>query len=193
MAGVAFRSLASSQRGPAGLNISSRIEEMATGPDGIATFDWLPADNDKVTFWPVPGGYVHRRVPGVERGRDSRRRHDSNRVDSRSRTLAGRTDRLLRMNIRAYGTGRGMDNGQGHARTRAKNGYYELPVNPGEAYAVYVDDQDWAAPSRLDVVVREGKPVEGVDFKLSPPNGDPRNRSRWPRQRAAIRSVHPAR
>ena len=71
-----------------------------------------------------------------------------------------------RMNIRAYGTGRGMDNGQGHART-AQDGSYELPVNPGEAYAVYVDDQDWAAPSRLDVVVREGKPVEGVDFKLS--------------------------
>ena len=70
------------------------------------------------------------------------------------------------MKVQAYGTGQGMDNGQGRART-AKDGSYEMPVSPGEAYAVYVDDQDWAAPSRLDVVVREGKPAEGVDFKLS--------------------------
>ena len=28
-------------------------------------------------------------------------------------------------------------------------------------------DKDWAAPSRLDVVVREGKSVEGVDFQLT--------------------------
>src|SRR5262249_45430418 len=27
-------------------------------------------------------------------------------------------------------------------------------------------DKDWAAPSRLDVIVRDGTPVGGVDFKL---------------------------
>ena len=37
---------------------------------------------------------------------------------------------------------------------------------PGEAYAVYVQDDDWAARSRLDVAVRAGEPALGVDFLL---------------------------
>src|SRR5262249_25641118 len=68
--------------------------------------------------------------------------------------------------VRASGSGQGMDHGQGYAQT-ADDGSYEMQVNSGEAYAVCVDDEDWAAPSRLDMVVREGKPVEGVDFKLT--------------------------
>ena len=68
--------------------------------------------------------------------------------------------------VRAFGSGQGMDNGNSRAQTTA-DGSYEMSVSPSEAYAAYVDDKDWAAPSRLDVVVREGKPVEGVDFKLT--------------------------
>ena len=49
--------------------------------------------------------------------------------------------------VRADGTGQGMDHGQSVARTAA-DGSYEMNVNAREAYAVYVDDKDWAAPSR---------------------------------------------
>lgn len=49
----------------------------------------------------------------------------------------------------------------------AADGSYTLDVPPNEGYAVYIEDPEWAAPSRLDVIVREGKPVDGVDFRLS--------------------------
>ena len=48
-----------------------------------------------------------------------------------------------------------------------QDGSYEMSVSPREAYVVYVDDKAWAASSRLDVIVHEGKPVVGVDFQLS--------------------------
>ncbi len=66
----------------------------------------------------------------------------------------------------AYGSGKGIENGYDRTRT-AGDGTYELRISPGEAYAVFVQDKDWAAPSRLDVIVRQGKSVEGVDFQLS--------------------------
>ena len=68
--------------------------------------------------------------------------------------------------LQAYGSGRKHDNGRGEARTGA-DGRYEMMVSPDEAYAVYVEDGDCAAKSRLDVVVRRGKPADGVDFTLT--------------------------
>ena len=167
MAGVAFAPWLLRKEGRRSfLNISTRIKEVTTGPDGTATFDWLPADNDEVTFWPVSGGFAHRRVH-LKLSEDATAAVVMTRTELiRGRVLLPDGRPASRINIRAFGTGHGMDNGQGNART-AQDGSYEMPASPGEAYAVYVDDQDWAAPSRLDVVVREGKPVEGVDFKLS--------------------------
>ena len=55
--------------------------------------------------------------------------------------------------VHAFGSGQGLDNGQGNVRTAA-DGSYEMDVNaPDKGYAVYVDDKEWAARSRLDVVV----------------------------------------
>ena len=68
--------------------------------------------------------------------------------------------------LQAYGSGKKLDNGRGEALTGA-DGRYEMMVNPDEAYAVYVEEEDWAATSRLDVIVRRGKPAEGVDFTLT--------------------------
>jgi RNA polymerase sigma factor (sigma-70 family) len=148
------------------LNISTRIKEVTTGPDGVATFDWLPADKDDATFWPVSGGYAYRRVQ-----LNLSEAATATTVLTRTEMIRGRVSfsdgrPASGIKVQAYGTGQGMDNGQARVLT-AEDGSYEMSVNPVEAYAVYVDDQDWAAPSRLDVVVREGKPVEGVDFTLS--------------------------
>jgi hypothetical protein len=51
------------------------------------------------------------------------------------------------------------------ART-ADDGTYSLNVLPERAYIVAVEDDSWAAPSRSNVVVREGRPVDGLDFTL---------------------------
>src|SRR5262249_15018398 len=56
--------------------------------------------------------------------------------------------------------------GHGEALTGG-DGRYEMMVSPDEGYAVYVEDRERAARSRLDVVVRRGKPAEGVDFTLT--------------------------
>jgi hypothetical protein len=41
-----------------------------------------------------------------------------------------------------------------------------LNVLPERAYIVAVEDDSWAAPSRSNVVVHEGRPVDGLDFAL---------------------------
>ena len=51
--------------------------------------------------------------------------------------------------------------------SRARSLLREMSVSPEEAYAVYVDDKDWTATTRLDVVIREGKPASGIDFRLT--------------------------
>ena len=35
------------------VNFSSRIFDATTGPDGVATFDWLPATKSELIFWPI--------------------------------------------------------------------------------------------------------------------------------------------
>jgi beta-lactamase regulating signal transducer with metallopeptidase domain len=51
------------------------------------------------------------------------------------------------------------------ART-ADDGTYSLNVLPERAYIMAVEDESWVAPSRSNVVVREGRPVDGLDFAL---------------------------
>ena len=148
------------------VNFFSRILEVKTDVDGIATFDWLPLNNDDLMFLPISEEYANRRVI-VEDGeyRSGHRHGDMNGEDSWPGRRPRWCTRCLHRDPR-LGTGQGMDHGQAEARTAA-DGSYEMSVNSGEAYAVYVDDKDWAARSRLDVVVREGKLVDGVDFRLS--------------------------
>ncbi len=148
------------------VNFLSRIFATMTGPDGVATFDWLPPNRDYLTFWPGDNGYAHRRAllkegeEGIVVARLTRKETIRGRVVCPDGSPAPDID------VGAFGSGQGMDNGHGRARTAA-DGSYEMEVDPNEGYAVYVDDKNWAAPSRLDVVVREGKPVDGIDFKLT--------------------------
>jgi thiol-disulfide isomerase/thioredoxin len=148
------------------INLFSRVLSETTGPDGIATFDWLPPSKDLLQFWPVDESYARRRVV-VEEGQTT---PVSTRL-LRTEPIRGHVIRpdgspAEGIELRAHGSGHGIDSGQDRGRTAA-DGSYELKVSPDEAYTVYVDDKNWAAPSRLDVIVREGKPADGVDFKLT--------------------------
>jgi thiol-disulfide isomerase/thioredoxin len=148
------------------VNIWSRSLTATTGPDGIATFDWLPPSKELLQFWPVGDSYARRRVM-IE---DDHPEPVTAKV-TRAETIRGRVtfpdgSPAPGIEVHAYGSGQGIDQGFDRTRTAA-DGTYELTISPGEAYAVSVEASDWAAPSRLGVVVREGKPVEGIDFKLS--------------------------
>jgi hypothetical protein len=64
--------------------------------------------------------------------------------------------------------------GAGHNRFRRSirtgpDGRFTLRVYTEQAYIVAVTDDRWAAPYRGGLVVRPGKPVEGVDFVLCRP------------------------
>ncbi|MFO0956605.1 MAG: redoxin domain-containing protein [Isosphaeraceae bacterium] len=147
------------------VNTSSRITTAATDADGIATFDWLPNSPGLLQFWPHTEGYAHRRVV-VESGETGPAVGEM----VRNETIRGRVTfedgrPAPGIDVHAYGTGRDLDHGRGQERT-GPDGSYAMHVPPGEIYAVDVDSRDWASPARLDVVVREGKVADGIDFRL---------------------------
>jgi RNA polymerase sigma factor (sigma-70 family) len=68
--------------------------------------------------------------------------------------------------IAVEGSGAGINPFRGSARTDA-DGRYALKVYSEHAYIVAVQNKNCAAPYRSGIVVRAGKPVDGVDFVLS--------------------------
>jgi hypothetical protein len=148
------------------VHFASQIFTAKSGPDGVVTFDWLPTSDTAITLWLELQGYVHRRVdieegePGMIIARLSREELIRGRVVRLDGSPAPGID------VRAIGVGNKRDSHTGQARSTA-DGSYEMAVGPDDAYAVYVDDPDWVSPSRLDVIVSEGKPADGVDFKLT--------------------------
>ena len=149
-------------------NFYSRIVTANTGPDGVATFDWLPPAKGLglLQFWPSREDYASRRIIVGEAQTGTVRAKLTRAEAIRGRVVRPDGSPAPGIQVRAVGSGQGMDQGQAHVRT-GTDGSYEMPANPREVYAVYVDDKDWAAPSRLDVIIREGQPAKGVDFKLT--------------------------
>jgi RNA polymerase sigma factor (sigma-70 family) len=148
------------------VNVASRAFLATTGPDGVAVFDSLPKGNEMLQFWPATDGYANRRVMVNEGETGPVTAKLKRTIAIHGRVVGPDGKPAAGIKVGAVGTGQGMDSGYGRATTLA-DGSYQMQVSPREAYAVYVDDKDWAAPTRLDVVVREGKPVDGVDFELS--------------------------
>jgi RNA polymerase sigma factor (sigma-70 family) len=148
------------------VNASNRAWYATTGPDGIAVFDWLPKSKDEIIFWHAADGYANRRVLAKEDENGPVTARLTRTVAIRGRVVGPDGTPAAGIKVGAIGSGQGQDSGYGRATTLA-DGSYEMQVSPREAYAVYVDDKDWAAPTRLDAVVRDGQPVDGVDFKLT--------------------------
>lgn len=71
------------------------------------------------------------------------------------------------MNVFLIGQGANWSNFQGVAVTDA-DGRYRLKVYSEQAYLVRAGDKSFASPCRSDVVVRAGRPLEGVDLTLGP-------------------------
>ncbi|WP_435009078.1 sigma-70 family RNA polymerase sigma factor [Tundrisphaera lichenicola] len=138
----------------------------STDNDGVAAFDWLPPSQKGLTFWPRSDDFAHRRVI-VEAGATEPVTATMTRKEMiRGRVVHSDGSPASGIMVETYGTGRGHDHGQDRTRSDA-DGSYELTVSPGEAYAVYVQDDNWAAPSRLDVIVLPDHSVKNVDFKLT--------------------------
>ncbi len=148
------------------VNYSSHLFVETTDASGIATFDWLPPNQQFLAFFPRTKGYARRRIMVEPEQTGIVTAHLV-----RTETLKGRVtlpdgSPASDIEVTAFGTGQGFDSGHGRVRTAA-DGSYAMDLPPNEAYAVFVDDKEWAARSRLDVVIRPGKPVDGIDFKLA--------------------------
>src|SRR5262249_8665653 len=148
------------------INAFSRSMCATTGPDGVATFDWLPVTKDLLQFWPTNDAYANRRVVVEEEETQPVTTRLVRTEAIRGRVVHADGTPAAGVWLEAHGSGKKLDNGRGEALTGA-DGRYEMMVSPDEAYAVYVEDRDRAARSRLDVIVRRGKPAEGVDFTLT--------------------------
>jgi len=167
VAGIMFYPFGLRKLGRRGLlNYSTRALAATTDDDGEAAFDWLPQSPDPLEFFASTVDYVHRRVT-LDPGENAATVRLEPTVAIRGRVTLADGSPAEGVRLIARGSGRGLDGGRGRARTAA-DGSYSMKVDANEGYVVYVDDEDRAAPARLDVAVRSGKPVDGVDFQLGP-------------------------
>lgn len=149
-----------------GLNVSGTCECWGTtDSSGVAVFDWIPVWGKQwISFGVFGDGWSYGRLEWKP-----------------SDTAVEKTVQLVQM-VALRGRVRGADgrpasdvmmeaNGHSESSRTAgtwtdERGRYEIRIVPGEAYSVAVVDNRYYAPARSDVIAKEGKPVEGVDFDL---------------------------
>ena len=149
------------------LNLSNyQFVSAKTDPDGLATFDWLPPTKGPLEFWPRLKGFGRHRAILEEGATETVTVKLAKTETIRGHVFRPDGSPAPGIRIDAIGTGDGLDSGRGGARSAA-DGSYEMAVPAGEGYAVSIQDAEWVAPSRLDVVLLQGQPVDGVDFKLT--------------------------
>jgi RNA polymerase sigma factor (sigma-70 family) len=165
VAGVGFRVRPLHKDGREGMVIYvTSLNVETTDAAGVAVFDWLPRTQETSEFFPTTAGYANRRAVLAPDGETYVARL------ARNETIRGRAtlpdgSPAADVLVAAEGSGLWDDRGQARARTEA-DGSYELEVAPDDAYAVCIRDEAWTAPTISNVLVRRGKPVEGVDFRL---------------------------
>ena len=163
LAGVAFAPWLLRKDGRrSDVNVSTRLSIVSTDSDGIATFDWLPPSKEALIFWPLSESFASRRVQGTDSERDIITARLTRNELIRGHVTYADGQPASGIEVQAYGSGSGIDHGQAQART-AQDGSYEMPVSPGEAYAVFVDNKDWAAPTRSTwLFARESPPSKST-------------------------------
>ncbi len=160
-------------KGPDGANTSgSRFVNEKTGPDGIATFDWLPPVlAQTLTFQVLAEGYHAPDRTNLEPEAPETPTLTS--VQYRKGVIRGRVTLpdggpAEGLPIVARGVGGGFDNTSGFETVTETDGTYEIAADPTQVYIIAVADDEWAAPSHVGVVVQEGWEVGGIDFHLGP-------------------------
>ena len=140
-----------------------------TGDDGCVTLDWLPEHANRAlsvyirsTAYYLPG--IGPEIPDDPRaGELVIPLLPFERLGGRITTADGRPAQGAR--VRVGGAGAGGRSFFGEARSDAE-GRYALDVYSEQVYTVAASKGDLAAPYKTGVVVRAGKPAEGVDLPL---------------------------
>lgn len=148
------------------VNYWSRIHLAVTGADGVAVFDWLPRTLDTLTFFPRSLSLSHYRIDVTPDQVEPVVVRVTQNVPLRGRVALPDDSSAKDVLVRAYSSGGVSDVITAWTRT-GDDGTYTMNLPSGETYLVWVEDKEWAAPPRMDVVARPGSPIRGVDFVLS--------------------------
>ncbi|WP_152054157.1 sigma-70 family RNA polymerase sigma factor [Tautonia marina] len=142
-----------------------------TGADGIASYDWIPAEttqpisvmNGAEDYHAPDRALIAPELPSGETvvAEFVRKGAIRGRVTHADGSPAGG------ITILASGMGSGFDNSSRLETRTEEDGTYELAAEATQCYMIGVVDEIWAAPSRAGIIVEEGEEVEGIDFTLS--------------------------
>ena len=150
------------------LQVSASPVGASTDEHGSATFNWLPADTRAGTTFVVHSASSYLAKPLVlEPGKPEaeltahvvRYTPISGKVSHRDGSPAPGVVVL------ANGAGAANPAGWGKAKTTA-DGSYKMELPPEQSYMVSVADDEWAAPSLIGVVIREGKAQTNLNLTL---------------------------
>ena len=147
----------------------SRVARVATDRDGVAVFDFAPADLVQEAAFLVSARPLHmaRTIAYVptrpENATLTARVLRTVPVSGRVFATDGKPAPAIM--VRAEGRGNTPHYGRTAARTGA-DGSYHLDLAPDQSYLIGVIDEDWAARSRGGIVPREGMTIQHVDFHL---------------------------
>jgi beta-lactamase regulating signal transducer with metallopeptidase domain len=136
--------------------------------DGLVAFDWIPRDmKDGVT---ILGGSDEYYLPDQPRQETALPYEKLTAKLFRKTPISGRVtlpNGKPAADVLLQAEGRGNTNFycRGFMHTKA-DGSYSLLVYPNQSYIIAVTDENWAAPSKTGIVVGEGAPREGLDFRL---------------------------
>jgi beta-lactamase regulating signal transducer with metallopeptidase domain len=148
----------------------ARTPRVTTDGQGVAAFDWLPRDGVGASFQIRAGAFSDSNsrltwLLSAENGPDelTARVLRATRLSGAVRFRDGRPARG--MLVQAQGDGAAPDHCFVSQRT-GDDGTYAIDVPPDRLYAVAVIDEEWSAPTRMGLVVREGQAQDGLDFTL---------------------------
>jgi Carboxypeptidase regulatory-like domain len=149
-------------------SVSVTSVKVRTDSQGVATFDWLPADiQPRTNFFIATRSYAGPIWPG------SNPNATSDELTLRLLRVTPISGEVTRPDgspaagilVNAEDFLPVMRFGPGPTRTAA-DGSYTIDVAPGRSYTVYITDDDWAARAQTAVDIREGEPRTAVDFRL---------------------------
>ncbi len=151
------------------VNISPLSIDPRTDANGVATFDWIPADLlNGTAFYSASLRHdvadpplLDVKKPGTELTAHVLR---ATRVSGAVTRPDGSPAAGIRVEANGVGSTR-IPGGSGRAWTAA-DGSYEMHLAPEQSYTIAVVDDEWAAKSVVGVLVREGVPQAGLDLAL---------------------------
>ncbi len=170
VSGVEFYPMTIQKKGKLrSINLAPLPIDPHTDANGVATFDWLPANlQGGISFF---GSSASSYLPDPAELDPNKPDLEPTATVVRPARVSGKVTRpdgspATGILVEASGVGiTRLPGGSGRARTAA-DGTYAMDLPPEQSYMIGVIDDEWAAKSLSGVIVREGVAQTGLDLAL---------------------------